>query len=93
MGLETLIYVGLAGIGGAAAAGAFSGKPSKPRFPTVPTRVKGPATKIKGETERAKAYLASRRRRGGSREKSQVTMPGYLDPAQVQRPTLADVLG
>ncbi len=93
MGLETILILAAVGAAGAAAGGAFSGSPSKPRFPTVPTRVKGPQIKIRGEAQRAEAFLASRRRRGGSRESSQVTVPGFLDPAQLKRPGLSDVLG
>lgn len=77
---------------GAAAGGAFSKKPPMPRFPKI-TKPKTPSVKIKGESERARAYIESRRKRGSSREKSQVTMPGFLAPAQIQRHTLSDVLG
>ncbi|KKL27546.1 hypothetical protein LCGC14_2384090 [marine sediment metagenome] len=96
MGLETLLLVALAATAGAAAGGAFSSAPKKPRFPIVPSQKKalrGTRTKIKSEADRAKQFLASRDRRGGSREASQIIMPGFLDPAQVKRPGLADVLG
>lgn len=92
MGLETLLYVALAAGAGHAAGGGFSGKSGKLRMPKL-TPLKTPGMKVGEETERARAYLASRARRGGSRAKSRIVMPGYLDPAQVQRPTLSSVLG
>lgn len=96
MGLETLIYYAVVG-GEAWAVGSevqkATGKASKIRMPLL-LPLKTPGVGITKEKDRAKAYLASRTKRAGSRRASQVTVPGFLlDPAQIRRPSLSNVLG